>query len=111
MKYFIFILKTVGISLPISALLGYIKSLFEPAGNPHFPFDPWMSTVPLAVLLSLLTGTIIGGVLSATKKANLWYSVLVTVGFVGLALVQDKTMLYYLDFVGFVDDIISFLFF
>lgn len=111
MKYFIFILKTIGISLPISALLGYVTSILGLAGNPHFPIRPWMFTVPLAMLLSLLAGTIIGGILSATKKANLWYSVLATVGFVGLALVQDETMLYYLDFVGFVDDIISSLFF
>ena len=86
MKHFIFILKTIGISLPISALLGYVKSMFEPIGHPHVPIENWMITVPFAALLSLLAGAIIGGVLSASKKANVWYSVLTTIGFVGLVL-------------------------
>ena len=87
MKHLIFILKTVGISLPISSLLGYLVGLIwsmNLASHPHqaFILPNWLITLVVAACTSLLSGIVIGSVLSALNKTNLIHATLYTVGFV-----------------------------
>jgi len=89
MKHLIFILKTVGISLPISSLLGYLVGLIwsmNSVPHPHQPLPNWLITLVLSAACSLLSGIIIGSVLSALNKTNLVHSTLYTVGFVVVVL-------------------------
>lgn len=89
MKHFIFILKTTGVSLLISSLLGYLIGLIwsmNSVSHPHQMIPNWMITLVVAACTSLLAGVIIGSVLSALNKNNLVHSTLYTVGFVVVVL-------------------------
>ncbi|WP_291727804.1 hypothetical protein [Bernardetia sp.] len=86
MKHFIFILKTIGISLPASVLLGYIMSFFKPALHAHIPLEMWMITTSIAACVCLIAGIIISSIFIAFKNKNLLYSILSTLGFVALTL-------------------------
>lgn len=89
MKHITFILKTVGISLLISSLLGYLVGLIwsmNSVAHPHQIFPNWLITLILSACTSLLSGVVIGSVLSALNKTNLVHSTLYTVGFVVVVL-------------------------
>jgi F0F1-type ATP synthase membrane subunit c/vacuolar-type H+-ATPase subunit K len=90
MKHLIFILKTTGISLLVCSLLGFLVGFISEIGiesHPHQMFPLWVVTLVLSAGAAVLSGIIIGSVLSALNKTNLLHSTLYTVGFVVMVLV------------------------
>ena len=90
MNHFIFILKTVGISLLISSLLGILSGLFwsmKSPEHPHQMIPNWIIMLVLASFTSLLVGLIVGGTLSFLGKAHLIKAVLYTMGIVTTLLI------------------------
>jgi hypothetical protein len=85
MNHFIFILKTVAISIFISGLFGTLTGFFWSMKSPEHPhqlFPNWIVTLVVSAFLALFVGIIIGGILSFSKKTNLLNSLLYTNGVV-----------------------------
>ena len=90
MNHFVFILKTVGISLVISSLLGILSGLFwsmKSSEHAHQMFPNWMFVLVVAAVLAFGVGIVVGGVLSFSKKADLLNSLLYTNGIVFFLLI------------------------
>ncbi len=93
MNHFIFILKTVAISIFVSGLFGALSGLFWSMKSPehaHQMIPNWMITLVVAAIFALVVGIIIGAILSFSNKANLLRSLLYTNGvvfFVVIALI------------------------